>query len=107
MSGSTEAGPSTSVPSFPSGGNDSGIPVQPSKIAKNSRLPATMVNPSSGQIQKSQKKNSKNKQVSKKQKARNEKGKERAIELSEKLGNKVKEREEKKAKRQRAKKAWE
>ncbi|WVQ65776.1 uncharacterized protein L199_003954 [Kwoniella botswanensis] len=106
MSGNNEAGPSTSVPSFPSGGNDSGIPVQPSKIAKNARLPATMINPS-GQVQKSQKKNSKNKQVSKKQKARNEKGKERAIELSEKLGNKVKEREEKKAKRQRAKKAWE
>ncbi|KAK6908186.1 hypothetical protein L486_07566 [Kwoniella mangroviensis CBS 10435] len=106
MSGNNEAGPSTSVPSFPSGGNDSGIPVQPSKIAKNARLPATMINPA-GQIQKSQKKHSKNKQVSKKQKARNEKGKERAIELSEKLGNKVKEREEKKAKRQRAKKAWE
>ncbi|WWC88572.1 uncharacterized protein L201_003484 [Kwoniella dendrophila CBS 6074] len=106
MSGTNEAaGPST--------GNTNGnaaaattIPVQPAKIAKNSRLPATMVTPS-GQIQKSQKKNNKNKQISKKQKARSEKGKERAVELSEKLGNRVKEREEKKAKRQRAKKAWE
>ncbi|WVW84674.1 hypothetical protein I302_106708 [Kwoniella bestiolae CBS 10118] len=103
MSAPNEAGLGSS---FTAGGQDPGIPVQPSKIAKNSRLPATMVN-SGGQIQKSQKKGSKNKQISKKQKARNEKGKERAVELSEKLGNKVKEREEKKAKRQRAKKAWE
>nr|XP_019012764.1 uncharacterized protein I206_02259 [Kwoniella pini CBS 10737]OCF51545.1 hypothetical protein I206_02259 [Kwoniella pini CBS 10737] len=102
MAVSNEAGPSKGSNNIP----NVVIPVQPSKIAKNSRLPATMVNPS-GEITKSQKKNSKNKQISKKQKARSDKGKERAVELSEKLGNRVKEREEKKAKRQRAKKAWE
>ncbi|WWC62591.1 uncharacterized protein I303_105188 [Kwoniella dejecticola CBS 10117] len=101
MAGPEEAGPSTGT-----GAGAGIVPVQPSKIAKNARLPATMINPS-GQVAKSQKKHSKNKQVSKKQKARSEKGKERAVELSEKLGNRVKEREEKKAKRQRAKKAWE
>ncbi|WVR06335.1 hypothetical protein IAU60_003366 [Kwoniella sp. DSM 27419] len=78
----------------------------PAKLAKNSRLPATMITPS-GSIQPSQKSKANRGQVSKKKKQRTEKGKERAVELSEKLESKVREREEKKARRQRAKKAWE
>ncbi|KAK8858565.1 hypothetical protein IAR55_002794 [Kwoniella newhampshirensis] len=81
-------------------------PALPAKLAKNTRLPATMITPS-GAVQPSQKHKAHKGQVSKKKKARIEKGKERAVELSGKLETKVKEREEKKAKRQRAKKAWE
>ncbi|OCF33472.1 hypothetical protein I316_04893 [Kwoniella heveanensis BCC8398] len=67
-----------------------------------------MITPA-GQIQPSQKVNAKSNrgQVSRKKKMKSEKGRERALELSEKLENQVRLREEKKAKRQRAKKAWE
>ncbi|WRT67768.1 uncharacterized protein IL334_004741 [Kwoniella shivajii] len=105
MAGSNDAGPSkTPAVTSAQAQTRKVIPVQPAKIAKNTRLPATMVT-SSGTIQPSSKKS--NKQITKKKRIKSEKGKERAVELSEKLGNKVKEREEKKAKRQRAKKAWE
>ncbi|KIR29836.1 hypothetical protein I307_01163 [Cryptococcus deuterogattii 99/473] len=81
-------------------------PVQPSKLAKNPRLPATMITPS-GSIQTSQKNKSHKGQISKKKRAKLEKGREKAAELSGKLEVKVREREDRKAKRQRAKKAWE
>ncbi|WVQ96692.1 hypothetical protein IAU59_003798 [Kwoniella sp. CBS 9459] len=88
--------------------NPLAVPAQPSKLAKNPRLPATMITPA-GHIQASQKANAKSNkgQVSRKKKMKSEKGRERALELSEKLENQVRLREEKKAKRQRAKKAWE
>ncbi|WVF69193.1 hypothetical protein IAT40_003968 [Kwoniella sp. CBS 6097] len=88
--------------------NPLAVPAQPSKLAKNPRLPATMITPA-GQIQASQKVNAKSNkgQISRKKKMKSEKGRERALELSEKLENQVRLREEKKAKRQRAKKAWE
>ncbi|WWD18458.1 hypothetical protein CI109_102910 [Kwoniella shandongensis] len=98
----SEAGPSTAAPKK----GAKVTPALPAKIAKNTRLPATMITPS-GSVQASLKNKAHKGQISKKKKARIEKGKERAVELSGKLETKVKEREEKKAKRQRAKKAWE
>jgi hypothetical protein len=64
----------------------------PAKLAKNKRLPATMITPA-GQIEASKKKG---KQESSKKKKRTEKGKERALELSQKLESKVRDREDKK-----------
>nr|ODN99902.1 hypothetical protein L204_02343 [Cryptococcus depauperatus CBS 7855] len=81
------------------------IPVNPTKLAKNPRLPATMIT-SGGQVQPSQK-NKKNSQMSKKKRAKLEKGREKAVELSSKLEVKMKEREGRKEKRQKAKRAWE
>ncbi|KAK4689004.1 hypothetical protein P7C73_g1105, partial [Tremellales sp. Uapishka_1] len=108
-----EAGPSqqaeltsqlASISARPSQTANKNASVPASKLAKNKRLPATMITPS-GQIESSKKKKDQGK--SKKQKQRNEKGRERAVELAEKLGRKAKENEDKKAKRNRAKKAWE
>ncbi|KAI9631992.1 uncharacterized protein MKK02DRAFT_30954 [Dioszegia hungarica] len=111
-----KAGPSTSTSAPSSAPNayakpnrraqPAGVPSQPAKIAKNKRLPATMVTPT-GSIQPSKKANAKDKQASKKQKARREEGKEKAVELAKRLEEKVKGREERKAKRNRAKNAWE
>jgi hypothetical protein len=70
-------------------------PARPQKIAKNKRLPATMVT-AAGQIAASKKTNAKDKQLSTKQKARSEKGREKAVELAKRLEEKVKGREERK-----------
>ena len=67
----------------------------PAKLAKNKRLPATMITPS-GTVDTSKKKNQPRKangQVSKKQRKRLEMGKEKALERSIKLDEKVKGRE--------------
>ena len=64
------------------------------KLAKNKRLPATMITPS-GQVAPSQKKTSKG-EISRKKRKRVEEGKEKAVERSGKLDEKVKSREEKK-----------
>lgn len=70
-------------------------PARPQKIAKNKRLPATMVT-SQGTIAPSKKTNAKDKQKSSKQKQRSEKGIEKAVELAKRLEEKVKGREERK-----------
>lgn len=64
----------------------------PAKLAKNKRLPATMITPA-GSVD-SKKKGGK--RVGKKQRKRTEEGKEKALERSGKLEEKVKGREERK-----------
>lgn len=90
----------------------------PAKLAKNKRLPATMITPA-GQVDGKKKGG---KQVGKKQRKRSEEGKEKAVERSGKLEERVKGREDRKVslwkhmvgtsideqlKRKRAKQAWE
>jgi hypothetical protein len=72
----------------------SAVPVNPSKLAANKRLPATMVLPG-GVVQPSTK-NKKGKQLSKKQKARVDKGRDKAVERSGVLAEKERQREERK-----------
>ncbi|KAL1407692.1 hypothetical protein Q8F55_007125 [Vanrija albida] len=79
--------------------------VPAAKLAKNKRLPATMITPG-GHIEQS-KKNKKVRGDSSKKKKRSEVGKEKALERLERLQTKVSKDEERKAKRNRAKKAWE
>ena len=87
MSNAT-AGPSTSHNAATTPAN----PVNPAKLAKNKRLPATMITPQ-GQVAPSKK--SGKAAPSKKKKRRIEEGKEKALERSGKLEEKVKSREEK------------
>lgn len=82
-----------------------GEPARPQKIAKNKRLPATMITPA-GTIAPSKKSNAKDRQESKKQKARSEKGREKAVELAKRLEEKVKGREERKVSSGRLGEDW-
>lgn len=92
-------------------GQDTLVPA--SKLAKNRRLPATMITPG-GKVETSKKKM---KAVPKGKRKRSDLSKEKALERMEKTENRVREREEKKvglrrgrspqAKRNRAKNAWE
>ena len=74
-----------------------GQPAKPSTLAKNKRLPATMITPS-GAIEPTKKKG-KAGQVSRKKKVRAEKGRERAIEVERRTEMRVREREERKVSR--------
>ncbi|ODN81681.1 hypothetical protein L202_02078 [Cryptococcus amylolentus CBS 6039] len=103
---SASAQPSSSSTRAPAAVDKKASSAQPAKLLKNARLPATMIT-AAGSIQASQKNKANKGQVSKKKKARTEKGKDRAVELSSRLEEKVRGREDRKAKRQRAKKAWE
>ncbi|RSH76599.1 uncharacterized protein EHS24_005484 [Apiotrichum porosum] len=78
--------------------------VPAAKLAKNKRLPATMITPA-GKIEVSKK--IKSNGDSSKKKKRSEAGKEKALERMERLQVKVQHSEDKKAKRKRAKLAWE
>jgi hypothetical protein len=73
--------------------------VQPSKLAKNKRLPATMITPA-GKIETSKKMKT-GKHESSKKKKRSEAGKEKALERMERMDVKVKRGEEKQVSRAR------
>lgn len=94
------AGPSNSTAPGLSQPPSSHRPAQTSKLARNKRLPVTMITPS-GTVEPSKKKG-KGAQVSRKKKVRAEKGRERAVEVEGRLEVKVREREDRKVSRQRA-----
>lgn len=86
------AGASNTVPAVKNKSTPASNPLA-TKLAKNKRLPATMINSSSGSVDASKKKK---KSASRKQNKRLEEGKEKALERSSKLEERVREREERK-----------
>lgn len=86
------AGASNAVPAVKNKSTPASNPLA-TKLAKNKRLPATMINSSSGSVDASKKKK---KSASRKQNKRLEEGKEKALERSSKLEERVREREERK-----------